>query len=108
MRFAVAILITTGAIAGYHWLVYRSEKELMSVGLVGPGLVILVGPKDIELSRSISKMTGGRVQFWARKDDNLGTWVQDDVMQALKASGDDGVMLIADSAGMQVIPIERG
>lgn len=108
MRFAVAILITTGAIAGYHWMIYRSERELMSVGIVGPRLVILVGPKDAELSRVVSKLTGGRVQFWARKDDQVGTWVQGEVINALKESEDDAIILIADSRGLQAIPVERG
>lgn len=107
MRFALAILVTTGAISGYHWLIYRSERELMSVGQGGPRFVILVGPMDGELSRTISKMTGGRVQSWARKDSNTGTWVQDEVLQAIKQSHDDAVMLVADSAGMQTIPIAR-
>ncbi len=108
MRFAVAVLVTTGAIAGYHWLIYRSERELISSGLLGPRFVILVGPRDTELSRAVSKLTGGRVQFWARNDEQAGTWVRDQVMDALKKSGDDAIMLIADSKGMQAIPIERG
>lgn len=108
MRFAVAILVTTGAIAGYHWLIYRSERELISSGFLGPRFVILVGPRDVELSHAVSKLTGGRVQIWARKDDQAGTWVHDQVMDALKKSGDDEIMLIADAKGVQAIPIERG
>ncbi len=108
IRFALSILIITGAIAGYHWLIYRSEREFMLAGVRGPSLVILVGPKDVELARTISKMTGGRVQSWTRKDDQVGTWSADEVVQALEQSKDEAIILLAESKGMRLIPIERG
>lgn len=108
MRFALAILITTGAIAGYHWLIYRSERELMAVAVHGPRFVLLVGSKDPELVRAISQYTGGRVQSWTRMDEEAVTWVHDDVMDGLAASKDDAVILLADSKGLRIIPIDRG
>jgi hypothetical protein len=107
IRFALSILITTGAIAGYHWLVYRSERDLMVIGAQGPRLVILVGPKDGELAQTISKLTGGRVQSWTRKDDQVGTWSEEEVVHALEQSKDEAMILIAGAKGMQVIPVER-
>jgi len=107
IRFALSILITTGAIAGYHWLIYRSERELMAKGVGGPSLVILVGPKDAELARTVSRVTGGRVQSWTRKDDQVGTWSEDEVLRALSQSKDEAIILVAESTGMQLIPIER-
>lgn len=107
IRFAFSILITTGAIAGYHWLIYRSEREFMLAGVRGPGLVILVGPKDAELVRTVSKVTGGRVQSWTRKDDKVGSWSEDKVVQALEQSKDEAILLVAEPKGMQVIPIVR-
>ncbi len=108
MRSALAILITTGAIAGYHWLIYRTERELMAIGVRGPRFVLLIGPKDTELARTISQFTGGRVQSWARKDDQTATWVQDDVMHALEESKDEAVIFLAESKGLRTIPIDRG
>ncbi|HEY3292833.1 MAG TPA: DUF5671 domain-containing protein [Candidatus Nanopelagicaceae bacterium] len=107
MRFAIAILITTGAIAGYHWIIYRSERVLLLAASRGPRLVILVGPVDVDLSRAISKLTGGRVQTWARTDGKVGSWNEAEVIHVLAESGEDALMLIADQAGMQTIPIER-
>lgn len=107
IRFALSILITTGAIAGYHWLVYRSERDLIVTGAHGPRLVILVGPRDLELVRTVSKSTGGRVQLWIRKDEQGGSWSTDDVMHALEQSRDEAIILIAESKGIQAIPIER-
>lgn len=107
MRFAAAILTTTGAIAGYHWLIYRGERQLMAIGLTGPRLVILVGPRDAELSRVVSKLTGGRVQSWVKKGDVVGEWDPDEVSKAVINSEDEAIMLIADPKGMHTIPVER-
>lgn len=108
MRFALAILITTGAIAGYHWLIYRSERELMAIATRGPRFVLLVGPRDAELAYAVSRFTRGRVQSWTRKDGPIETWARDDVMRALEESTDDAVILLADSKGLRTIPIDRG
>lgn len=107
IRFALAILITTGAIAGYHWLIYRSERDLMAVNVRGPRFVLLVGPKDAELAHAVSQFTGGRVQSWMRRDDEA-TWTQDEVIHALEESKDEAVILLADSQGLRTIPIDRG
>lgn len=107
IRFAFSILVTTGAIAGYHWLIYRSEREFMLAGVRGPGLVILVGPRDVELERAISKMTGGHVKSWTRKDDPGASWSAADVFALLQKSNEEAVLIIIDSGGLQLIPIER-
>ena len=108
IRFALSILITTGSIAGYHWHIYRAERELMGTSSRGPRLVIMVGPIDAELARTISKLTGGRVQSWARTDDHVGSWSMDAVVQAIGQSKDGAILLVANPKGMQVIPFERG
>lgn len=108
MRFALAVLITTGAIAGYHWLTYRSERELMAVAARGPRFVLLIGPRDAELAHMVSQFTRGRVQFWTRKDDQTVTWARDEVMRALEESKDEAIILLADSKGLRTIPIDRG
>ena len=107
MRFAFSILVTTGAIAGYHWMIYKSEREITTAASRGPHLVILVGPVEFELTRAISKLTGGRVQQWARRDGKVGTWDTEAVLDAIAESSEGALMLIADPAGLQRIPIER-
>jgi hypothetical protein len=107
IRFALSILITTGAIAGYHWLIYRSERDSMTISARGPRLVILVGPKGAELARAVSKFTGGRVQSWTRKDDQGAMWSEDEVLSVVAQCEDDSVILMADSTGLRAIPVDR-
>lgn len=107
IRFALSILVTTGAIAGYHWLIYRSEKDSSGLGNQGPRFVLLVGPKDAELLHAVSDYTGGRVQTWRRNDDQEAAWSQVEVMKILEESKDEAIILIADSKGLRTIPIDR-
>lgn len=106
MRFALSILFTTGAISGYHWWIYRNEREAVSLGRVGPRLVILVGASDAHLVRSVSKLTGGRVQLWSKKDAQVENWNHESVIEALKESENEAVILLEDPTGFSVIPIE--
>lgn len=108
MRFALSILLTTGTISGYHWWIYRGERETALLGRVGPRLVILVGAPDAQLIKTIAKLTGGRVEFWERKDAQISNWNHASVMETLKKCEDDAVILLEGSSAISVIPIELG
>ncbi len=107
VRFALSILITTGAVAGYHWLVYRNERALTTAEFRGPRFVVLVGPHDPELKLALSQLTGGRVRSWERRDDISAAWNQADVLGAVGSSTEESLIVIADAKGMQTIPINR-
>jgi hypothetical protein len=108
IRFALSILITTGAVAGYHWLVYRNERAVTAAGIHGPRFVVMVGPKDAALKLAVSQLTGSRVQFWERKDDKNAVWNVDEVLDAIGSSSEGALIVIADSKGLRTIPIDRG
>lgn len=108
IRFALSMLITTGAIAGYHWVVYRDERELTATTFHGPRFVLMIGPKDPELERAIFQISGGRVQFWERKDDKNAEWNREEVLAAVGSSTEDSIIVLADSNGMRTISIARG
>ncbi|HEX7404712.1 MAG TPA: DUF5671 domain-containing protein [Candidatus Nanopelagicaceae bacterium] len=106
-RFALAILIATAAVAGYHWMIYRAERELVTVGLRGPRFVLLVGPKDPDLMRAVSHLTGGRVQSWARKDDTSEFPATEEILAIVEKSEAESIILMAGSDGLREIPIDR-
>jgi hypothetical protein len=108
IRYALSILVTTGAVAGYHWLVYRNERALTAARIRGPRFIVMVGPKDPALKLAVSQITGSPVQFWERKDDKEAEWNIDEVLDAIGSSPDGSLILIADSKGLRNIPIERG
>lgn len=107
IRFALSILLTTAAIATYHWFVYRAERDLVSTSKRGPQFVLLIGPKDADLVHSISRLTGGRVQSWLRTDEQVADWPKQEVLELLEDCKDESVVVIADSKGVQLIPADR-
>ena len=108
MRFAIGILLTTGAIAAYHWAVYQGERvQVPSAAAHGPRYVLLVGPADAEIARAVAHSTGGRVQAWNRTDDGGTPWSVEGVMAALGTTTADEVLVLSDSSGLHAIPVHR-
>ena len=87
MRFSVGVLLTAGAVAAYHWAVYRTDREHAPAPaeVHGPRFVLL-GPPDREIAHAVAHRTRGRVQAWSRADDGLPIRSVDDVMSALEGS----------------------
>jgi hypothetical protein len=106
MRVPIGILLSTGAIAGYHWAVYQSGRAAMPAPAHGPRYVLLVGPSDPEIAKAVSHATGGRVQAWST-DDGGAPWSVDDVMAALASTPDDEILVLSDSTGLHAIPVHR-
>lgn len=109
MRFAVGVLITTAAIASYHWTVYRDDREHApeAAQAQGPRFVLLVGPADDAIARVVAARTHGLVQAWSRTDDGLATWSIDEVMTALAGTTADEVIVLSDAGGLRAIPVHR-
>jgi len=107
MRYSIGVLITTCDVAGYHWMIYRAEREQIVASLRGPRFVLMVGPKDQELIRAVSQRTGGRVQAWTRKDGNGDFGSVENVMTILDNAGEESIILLADADGVRVIPVDR-
>jgi hypothetical protein len=110
VRFPIGVLVSAGAISGYHWTVYRAERALAVAAPVhGPHFVLLVGPRDPHVVEAVAHRTGGRVQAWPRTDQNGDTtpWTADEVMAALGGTTADDVIVLSDAAGLHAIPVVR-
>lgn len=107
MRFPIGILASTAAVCGYHWAIYRAEREVPAVVAGGPHYVLLVGPQDPELARAVARRTGGRVQAWPRTDRAAAPWSVEEVLATLDGSTADEVIVLSDGDGLQLIPVHR-
>lgn len=109
MRFAIGVLLTAPAIAGYHWTIHRADREHVPAAIEshGPKFLLLVGPADREIAREVARRTHGRVQAWSRTDDGARAWSADEVMAALGDTTADEVIVLADAGGLRAIPVER-
>ena len=107
MRVPIGILLSTGAIAGYHGAVYRAGRRILPRAAHGPDYVLLVGPPDPEIAHAVAHETGGRVQAWTAEDGG-SPWTVDEVMAALGASpAADEVLVLSDASGVHAIPVHR-
>lgn len=108
-RFALGALATTGAIAAYHWSVYRSDREMApEVTREGPRFVLLVGEPGTEIAREVAHRTGGRVTAWPRTDGAARPWSVDEIVAAVQAYDGAEVMVVSGPDGLSVVPIQRG
>jgi hypothetical protein len=107
MRVPIGILLSTGAIAAYHWAVYQSGRGLAPAAPHGPRFVLLVGPPDPQIAKAVAHETGGLVLAW-RSEDGGAPWTVDSVMAALGSTApDDEVLVLSDSSGLHAIPVHR-
>ncbi|WP_300007545.1 DUF5671 domain-containing protein [Pseudonocardia sp.] len=109
MRYAIGALLTAPAIAGYHWTVHRADRTHAPAAARGPRFLLLIGPTDRGLAREVARRTGGRVQAWARADDDdKRDWSADEVLAALGDTTAEEVVVLADGTGLRAIPVHRG
>lgn len=109
MRVPVAILLATGAISGYHWVVFREDRAHAPAPEPprGPRYVLLVGPADGALAEAVARRTGARVDLWVRDDGGAPPWAVEDVMAAVGGTPSEAVAVLAGPTGLDAFPIHR-
>lgn len=106
-RFALATLVATGGIAGYHWLIYDRERDAMRATQHGPRYVLLVGPKDEHLEHAIEHATGGRVHTWEPTNGFTGSWSRSAVLHEVDLCTDETLILFAEGSRLLAVPVQR-
>lgn len=105
MRFSLAVFITAGAISGYHWLVYRKERHI-SVRESRVHSILVIGSRNPEQERALSQMTHARVRVMEPLDGRVA-WDASHIASALADHSVRDVVVLAETSGMRVIPVER-
>jgi hypothetical protein len=129
-RFAVGILLAAAAVAAYHWTVYRADRAAAPARRRGPRYVLVVGPHEPDLAKTLARSTGGRVQAWSTTADGHGgieghgtatgpaapaaetpaavaPLTADAVLAALGDAADDEVVVLCEAGRLRAIPVHR-
>ncbi|GAB2867546.1 DUF5671 domain-containing protein [Nocardioides pacificus] len=113
IRFAIGILVTAGAVATYHWVVYGEEREAAGAEGArdrvrpGPRFVLLLGVGDAGTAEALARRTGAGVWAWTRTDVAPRRWPEEALLVALETSGAPEVLVLADDERLRVVPIDR-
>lgn len=105
MRFALGILISTGIVAGYHWEIFRHEKDVDVSFDFPTKSVLLVGPTKPELIHALKAATGAKVTFLERTDSSDFDWPTDQVIELVTESKDRDLLILLESTGVKVVPV---
>lgn len=105
MRIPLGVLLTTAAVAGYHWVVYRDDRNYLDKRHTGPRFVLLIGPWDAALPAAVEKVTGGQATLWPRPDSTDGAWDVDGVLRLVRSSTDREVVVLAVDGHTRLVPV---
>ena len=110
IRFPVSILIVNAAIGWYHWSIYRHERTISVRKPKKDKFIVLVGPKNPELARSIQDRFGGSVQMWdspGESGDGKLDWEPEKVMELIKSTTSDEILIINEKKKLKAIPFQK-
>lgn len=108
IRVAIALVVTVGAVAAYHWTVFRADRTRLPAKAVPRfAEIVLVNTVD-GLSARIAEHTGARVTAWHRLDDGMPPLLEQEVIDALAGVPDTvdhrKVLVLASHGDVEVIP----
>jgi hypothetical protein len=105
MRFALGILISTGIVAGYHWEIYRHEKNVDVAFGAPTKSVLLVGPIDNDFVNQLKLATGAQVTIWQRTDAGDMSWPSEKVIELVQQTDGEQLLVVLSSTGVTAIPV---
>jgi hypothetical protein len=107
MRFAIGILISTGIVAGYHWEIYRHEKDVEVSFAPTVINVLLVGPSNSGFIQELKAATGAKISFLKRTDASELVWPTERVIELILQSNDHDLLILLEATGVKVVPVTR-
>lgn len=105
MRFAVGILITNAAISGYHWTIYKSERETRVEIFRRGRHITLVGPSDAHIAQLLKEQLGGNVQLWVSPDSG-SPWNLQELVDLIDAT-EGQELLVINEKKLKAFPIHH-
>ena len=106
MRFAVGILVTNAAISGYHWTIYKSERDT-PVEIFRRGRhITLVGPSDAHIVELLKEQLGGSVQLWVSPDSG-SPWNLQELVDLVDSTEGKELLVINEKRKLRAIEIHH-
>lgn len=105
VQVPIALVISVGAVAAYHWRTMRSERSLIVAPAPVKDVMLVTG--DVALASVVQGLTGARVRVMHRLDANGGLLDPSAVARAVEADEHEHLLVLTGPRGsVQVIPYE--
>ena len=103
IRIPLALVITVGSLAVYHWMAFRKDRLTFPPESSGIRSIMLVGATE-DVGKAVARQTGAKVQTLQRSDDVVALEF-DDIIGVLNGHASERVLVVGTSAGTQVVPL---
>lgn len=107
LRIPLALILSAGGVAGYHWLIYRGERSEYVEIVTTPRFVIMVGPHDSEMIREISTRSGAKIQAWSNSGEAGSDWTSDSIVAAIKSTHAENLLILNSQSGLEIVSISK-
>lgn len=107
VRIPVALVLTVGAVAGYHWVVYRGDRARTPAALESPIRDLILLGASLSDARLLAESTGAKVQVWERLDTARPPLLLKEIQGALVGHQEEQLLVLAGPTGVEVVPFRE-
>lgn len=107
IRYPLAILISTGLIAGYHWVIFRAERDLMLTSATEPDNIFVISPPDQELANWLKKNLRSKSRVWIDLDSKDQPFDREELFNLIKASSAKSIFIVNQQGRPQIINVGK-
>lgn len=105
-RWSLAMVVALGAMAAYHWRVYRSDREAEPARVGAFERLVLAAPGDAAgLGRALAERTGARVDVWRTGDGEVGIDAVVAALESLESS--EGIVVVGPDGTVRATAARR-
>ena len=105
LRFPLAILISTAVISGYHWLVFRADRELDLADAMEPDNIYVISSFDDDLADWLKKNARGKSKVWIDLDSKAEPFDRAELLQLIKSSRSKTIFVLNHDGKPQIINV---
>src|SRR5699024_6115362 len=103
-RVSLGTLLAAGAVALYHWSVFREDRADGADRVPGPRSVLLIGAAPGAVARELARATGARVEARTLVGAESG-WDVVRLMEVLAGHEDRDVVVLTEDTGYRVLDV---
>ena len=107
IRIPLAILISTGLVSFYHWIIFKEERALVSEADTEPEFINVISPPDDELSNWLKQNFRGKFNIWIDADSSFGPFDRGELLNLISSSKSRNIFIVSQQGKPQIINVVK-